>query len=258
MADKGVKPDKPAAEQEQAILDRIDRAKTSAERDSLYVQLAFRLVHSGDIRARDFVSKIDDSELRKGAQAYIDGCLASYSVEKKLTDQALELANKGDLTHLQRAWVLAECAKLLLKTDKDRALELVEAAGTKARRIEVSDPSLPRVLIAIANALILIDLTRVWDATFDAVKSANSAEGFTGEDGELVFKFEGKGQRSISSNNVAEFYVDGIFRQLATKDYDRAVELARGFQGEGPRAVATIAIARAILEPKKPAVAVKH
>ena len=32
----------------------------------------------------------------------------------------------------------------------------------------------------------------------------------------------------------------------------RAVGLARGFQGEGPRAVAMIAIARAILEPKKP------
>jgi len=38
---KGVNPDKPAEDQEQALLDRIDRAKTSAERDSLYIQLAF-------------------------------------------------------------------------------------------------------------------------------------------------------------------------------------------------------------------------
>jgi hypothetical protein len=52
---------------------------------------------------------------------------------------------------------------------------------------------------------------------------------------------------------VPQFDLDGLFRDLATQDYDRAVELARGFQGEGPRAVATIAIARAILEPKKPA-----
>lgn len=64
-------------------------------------------------------------------------------------------------------------------------------------------------------------------------------------------KFEGKGQRSIRTDGVSEFNLDGIFRDLATRDYDRAVELARGFQGEGPRAVATIAIARAILEPKK-------
>jgi len=66
-----------------------------------------------------------------------------------------------------------------------------------------------------------------------------------------VMKFESKSQRSVHTNGVSDFDLDGIFRDLATRDYDRAVELARGFQGEGPRAVATIAIARAILEPKK-------
>ena len=111
----------------------------------------------------------------------------------------------------------------------------------------------PRALLAVANAIAVIDPPRVWDATFDAVKAANSATGFTGEDGELVYSFQGKGQRSISSSTVAEFDVEGIFKQLAILDYDRSVELARGFEGEGPRAVATIAIARAILETKKKA-----
>jgi hypothetical protein len=105
--------------------------------------------------------------------------------------------------------------------------------------------------VAVANALKLIDPARMWDATFDAVKAANSAEGFTGEDGELVLKFQSKGQSSVYQNDVADFDLEGIFKDLALQDYDRAVELARGFQGEGPRAVATIAIARAILEPKK-------
>jgi hypothetical protein len=86
------------------------------------------------------------------------------------------------------------------------------------------------------------------------VKAANSAEGFTGEDGEIVAKFQSKGHSSVHTSDVAEFDLDGIFRELALQDYDRAVEMARGFQAEGPRAVATIAIARAILEPpKKPA-----
>ena len=98
-------------------------------------------------------------------------------------------------------------------------------------------------LIAVANALTLVDAPRVWDATFDAVKAANSAEGFTGEDGELVLRFQSKGHASIRNKYVAEFDLDGIFRDLAVQDYDRAVELARGFQAEGPRAVATIAIA---------------
>jgi hypothetical protein len=70
-----------------------------------------------------------------------------------------------------------------------------------------------------------------------------------------VLKFQSKGHSSVHSSDVADFDLDGIFRELATKDYDRAVELARGFQAEGPRAVATIAIARAILDPKKTAAA---
>jgi hypothetical protein len=248
---KGIKPDKPAEEREQALLDRIDRAKTSDERDSLFIQLAYMALNKGDMRARDFASKVEDAATRKQAQAYIDASLAVYFVNKKLPDQALELVQKGDLTHVQKAWALTECAKLLAKTDRQRALDLIDEAANEARRLEELDPALPQLLIAVANALKIVAPERVWDATFDAVKAANSAEGFTGEDGKLVMKFESKGQRSIHTNSVSEFDLDGIFRDLATRDYDRAVELARGFQGEGPRAVATIAIARAILEPKK-------
>lgn len=248
---RGVRAEKPDAEREQALLDRIDRAKTSAERDSLYLQLAFMLGNRGEMRARDFVSKVEDSELRKQAQAYLDASLAMHFVEKKQPEQALEVAHKGELTQLIKTWVLTESAKILAKTDKDKAVEVVDQAATEARRIDVSDPNLPRTLVAVANALKGIDPARVWDATFDAVKAANSAEGFTGEDGELVLKFQSKGQSSVRTKDVPDFDLEGIFKDLATQDYDRAVELARGFQGEGPRAVATIAIARAILEPRK-------
>ena len=248
---RGVRAEKPAAEREQALLDRIDRAKTSADRDSLYLQLAFMSARTGDMRARDFVSKVEDTELRKHAQSYMDPSLAMYFVGKKLADQALEMAHKGELTPLQKTWVLTQTAKLLAKTDRDKSLEVLDEAATEARRIDVSDPNLPRALVAVANALNVVDRNRAWDATFDAVKAANSAEGFTGEDGGLVLKFQSKGQSSVHTSDVPDFDLDGIFKELATQDYDRAVELARGFQGEGPRAVATIAIARAILEPKR-------
>ena len=248
---RGIKPERPTTDREQSMLDRIDRAKTSAERDSLYMELALMAAGKGDMRAREFVSKIEDSEIRKQAQLYIDASLAMFFVGKKQTDEALELIHKGELTQLVKAWVLTECAKILFKTDKDKALDLIDEATTEARRIDVSDPALPRALVAIANALNATDRERVWDATFDAVKAANSAEGFTGEDGEIVAKFQSKGTSSVHTSDVREFDLDGLFRDLAAQDYDRAVELARGFQAEGPRAVATIAIARAILEPKK-------
>ena len=244
---KGVKPDRPAADREQALLDQIDRAKTSEERDRLYIQLAYMTMAKGDLRARDFVSKVEDTELRKQAQAYIDPSLAAHFVEKKQVDPALKLVHDGDLTHIHKAWVLTQCAKVIAKSDRDQALQLVTEASEEARRIEELDPALPRALLAVANAFREIDAERIWDATFDAVKAANSAEGFTGEDGELVLKFQSKGQSSVNTNTVDDFDLEGIFKDLANRDYDRAVELARGFQGEGPRAVATIAIARAIL-----------
>lgn len=248
---RGLRPERASTDREQPLLDRIDRAKTSAERDDLYLQLAFMASGKADMRARDFVSKVEDSEIRKQAQAYVDASLSLQSVGKKLTDQALELVHKGELSSIQKVWVLTECAKILVKTDREKAKDLIEEAADEARRIEVSDPDLPRALLAVANALKTVDAGRVWDATFDAVKAANSAEGFTGEDGEIVAKFQSKGHSSVHSNDVPEFDLESIFKDLAMMDYDRAVELARGFQAEGPRAVATIAIARAILDPKK-------
>jgi hypothetical protein len=248
---RGVRPEKPAEDREQALLDRVDRAKTSAEREGLYIQLAQMAANRGEMKARDYAGKIEDSEIRKQVQSYIDGSLAIFFVNKKLTDPALELVQKGDLTHLQKVWVLTQCAKILAPNDKDKATELLESAATEARRIDVSDPALPQALIAVADAFKVVDPPRVWDATFEAVRAANSAQGFTGEDALMTLKFQSKNGSSVHTNDVAEFNLEGIFKDLSDQDYERAVELARGFEAEGPRAVATIAIARAVLDPKK-------
>ena len=71
----------------------------------------------------------------------------------------------------------------------------------------------------------------------------------------MTLKFQSKNGSSVHTNDVAEFNLEGIFKDLSDQDYERAVELARGFEAEGPRAVATIAIARAVLDPKKRATA---
>jgi hypothetical protein len=249
---KGIKPEQKSQDREQSLLEQIEHAKTAAERDGLYLQLAFFAARSGDIRAREFVDKIEDSELRQKARAYIDPSLAMQAIDKKQTAQALELARIGDLTHIQRVWVLSQVSKLLAKTDHDKCLALIEDAASETRRIDGSDPDRPRALMAVANALLTADRARAWDAAFDAVKASNSADGFTGEDGGLVIQFQTKGSSSVRSDDAPDFDVAGIFRALATDDYDRAVQLARGFQGETPRAMATIAIARSVLEQKQP------
>ncbi|MGH9904449.1 MAG: hypothetical protein ACRD8U_02565, partial [Pyrinomonadaceae bacterium] len=48
---KGISPEKPLADQEQPLLDQIDHAKTSGERDELYFKLALLALSKDDLKA---------------------------------------------------------------------------------------------------------------------------------------------------------------------------------------------------------------
>jgi len=248
---EGIRPSLTNEEREKTLLDRIEHAKTSEERDRLYIQLARLVGDNGELRARDYINKIEDSELRQKTRAYVDMTMTLRAADKKDTDLVLELVRTGELTHLQKAWALATVAKLLAKTDHEKSVSVIEDAAAEARRIDGSDPDRARALMAVANALLVSDRGKSWDATYDAVKAANSSEGFTGEDGVIRIALLTKGMSSMRSSSAADFDVSGIFSELAKDDYSRTVELARGFEREAPRTNAVIAIARAVLEEKK-------
>lgn len=248
---EGIRPPLSGEDREKSLLDRIDHAKTSDERDGLYIQLAEMFAQNSDLRARDYVDKIENSELRNQARPFIDATMTIRAFDKKDVDRVLELVRTGELTHLQKAWALTAAGKLLAKTDHEKSLMVIEEAAAEARRIEASDPDRPRALMAVANALLVSERGKSWDATYDAVKAANSAEGFTGEDGAVRIGLQTKSMSSLHSSSAQDFDVSGIFSELAKEDYNRTVELARGFEREAPRASAVIAIARAVLEEKK-------
>lgn len=248
--EKGITPDESSADRESAILDEIDHAKTSDERDQLYFKLALLALKKDDLKARDYVFKIEESEFRKQAQRWVDWELAINAITNKKTDSALELNRIGDLSHIQRVWVLTQAAKLLAKTDRGKALSLVDAATAEAHRLDGGDLDRPRALFAIANALRMVESARVSEAVFDAVKAANSTDGFTGEGGMVTQTMNSKGAISIRPQPVPDFDIAELFGALASDDYERAVQLARGFQGEAARANATIAIARSVLNEK--------
>jgi hypothetical protein len=247
---EGLEPEQPEAGLN-SILDRLEHAKTAAERDEIRVELAERLATKGDLKAREYVEKIDDSELRNRARAFIDSTLAAHAVDAKKTELALEVSRIGDLTHLLKSWLLAQTAKLLATKDRDRALSLIEESAAEARRLENSDPDRPRAFLAVANALLTVNPVATWDVMSDAIKAANSADKFNGEDGKITIKIETKQMGSINNFNVPDFDVAGIFGKLANEDFDKSIELARGFERQAPRASATIAIARSVLEEKK-------
>jgi hypothetical protein len=247
---EGIRPPQTSEDREKALQDRLDRAKTAEERDGINLQLATLLAQNGDMKSRDYVAKIDDSELRQNVRAYVDVTMTLKTLSNKDVERVLELVRTGELTHLQKAWALASLAKLLAKTDRDRASGLIEEAAAEARRIDGSDPDRPRALMAVANAILITERGKTWDATYDAIKAANSAEGYTGEDGVLRISLLTKTISSSRSSSVEDFDVSGIFVELAKEDYNRTVELARGFEREAPRANAVLAIARSVLEEK--------
>jgi hypothetical protein len=244
-------PDRNPEDVEKSLLGRIDRAKTSEERDAIYLQLAERAARRGDLRARDFAEKIEDSELRKQARPFVDMNLAMRAAEKKEIEKALLLADKGELSHLQKAWLLTEAAKAMPHADRERALDTIGNAMAEARRIDVSDPDRPRALIAVANAYLPIERARAWETMLEVAKASNSADGFNGEDGRLTMKVQSKNMTSMHSSTIDDFNLPGIFRALAKENATQAIEIARSFEGEAPLATALIAVARALLSEKK-------
>jgi hypothetical protein len=243
-------PERKAEDVEKALLDRIERAKTSEERDAIYLQLATRAAQRGDMRARDFTDKIEDSELRKQAKPFVDMSLAMKAAEKKDTEKALLLASRGELTHLQRVWLMTGAATAMPPADREKALEIVADALQEARRIDVSDADRPRALIAVANAFLALDRARTWELMLEIAKASNSAEGFSGEDGRLAMQLRTKNMSSMHASTVDEFNLPGVFRKLSQENPTQAVEIARSFEREAPRATALIAVARALLSDK--------
>jgi hypothetical protein len=246
-------PQQRSQDMEQSMLDQIDRAKTSAERDQLYMQLATSRAGAGDPTAKDYADKIDDSEFRQSVRAFIDDSLAMTAIEKKDTDRALEIVRTGELNRLQKVWTMTGAARLLMvgKPDRERALQILDDASAEARRMDGSDPDRPRAFVAVANVLLRIDPVRSWDSMTDVVKAANAAPDFTGEDGELSFRIITKTSRSMHQHTIADFDLAGLFRNLANLDFDKAVALARVFEHQAPRAHAVMAIAFAVLNEKK-------
>ena len=247
----GITPDS-STDPVERMQDRLDRARTSQERDMIYADVAVALAAKDDPRARDIVDKIEDADLRKRVRAYIDFQAVQAAIQERNATEAARIAKTGDLTSIQRVWGYTRAASILLPTDRARALELLETAGVEARRISGGDPDRARALIAVATGLVPADRTRAWETIDEAIKAANAAEGFTGEDSQVGARLQTPMLVMASNASAEDFDLLGAFRALAREDLLRAVQLAKTLTGESPRAVATLAIARSVLE-KPPA-----
>jgi hypothetical protein len=250
---RGIIPETANKDRVQDALDQLARAKTSDERDRVYFEAAMAASGKDYERARELADKIEETELRKQLFAFLIFDAMHQAIDNKKPADALRLAHSQELSNVQRAWGLTEVGRLLAKTEPDRAAFVLDMASAEARRIDQSSPDRVRVLVAIVTQFQKVDSARAWEMMSEVIKAVNSLSGFSGEDGELTMRVELKGGGAMTNNfNVDSFDLTGLFTELAEEDFNRAADLPKGFTGESPRAVAVLAVARAVLTKKPP------
>jgi hypothetical protein len=240
---------KPSADSQlQKIQDRLDRAKTVKERDAIHLDAAVLLAMAGDSRAIEMADKIDDVVRKGQARKYVQLEAVRIAIAKKRGAEVAKLAKGDALSNTERAWAFAQAARLLLESDRQTALELLEEAANEARRIEASNQDRARSLVAVATQFAFADRVRAWEVLNDAVKAANANEEFTGDNTEVRFMIATSRGLRFGSIGGAEFGLAGVFRLLAKDDLYRSVDLAKSFKNGAPKSVAILAIAKEVLK----------
>ena len=247
----GILPESAEGDPYQRMQERLDRATRADERDAIYADYAVALTGSGDPRARDLVDKIENTELRKSVKAYTDFQLVDSAIQNKDIAEVNRLVKSGELTSIQKVWALTSAAKIVMASERSRATDMLEEALAESRRISASDPDRARALTGVAEGFAEIDRVRAWEILNEVVKAANNAEAFTGEDSQIFARLQTKMMVVMNAASAQDFDLLAVFRHLARADLLRAVQLAKTFTGEAPRAVATLAIARSVLEKRK-------
>jgi len=239
-----------AAEALLTMQDKLDHAKSSWERDRIYQDAAIALSSNGDLRARDVAKEIEDSSLCEQVRHYVDFGLVQSAVGSKNTEEIIRLARTGELFRIHRIWTYLQAARLLVKQDHARAESILEDALTETRRLDVTDPDRPRALVAVATQFLTLDSDRAWELLADAVKAANSAEEFNGEDTRISAQLWTKEGLKIRTAQEENFGLRVILNSLSKEELERSIDMAKSFKKERPRALAILTVAAVVL--KKP------
>lgn len=250
MLTQGIKPPPSADDALEQMQSRLDRARTPGERDQIYASTASALLAQGDERARDVADKIEDVERRTQIRQIVDFEFVQRAIKRNATSEALRLAQTGKLSNTQRASVYVDVARLLQKTERQRASDLLEEAVREVNRIEANKPDRALLLVGIANQLVAVDRVRAWEIIDEVVKEANRFEGYTGENTVTFPLMTDSGVKFLHIGGE-NFSLGNVFRALAKDDLYRALDLAKSFKYDAPRATVTLAIASSILEKRK-------
>jgi len=233
------------------LQERVDNAKNERERDEIYADAAAILAVAGDSAAPDIADKINNIYRREAARRYVDVSLLRVALVKKNSAAAQKLAKADSLTHPVRTWAYLQIARLLMSSNRNRALEILEEALTEAQHIDTDDTNRVHLMIGIARHFLEADTVRSWEVAAEAIKAANAIEEFSGEGCRLTVPLITSSGLKLIELDVSALNLSVLVRLIAKQDLTRANDLAKSFKYEAPRAVATLAVASTALEKTK-------
>jgi hypothetical protein len=230
------------------LAERLDRAKTSDERDKAYAFAAIRAADDADPYARDLAEKIEDADTRKGVTTFVDYMIIRSVITRKRADEALLMLRKAKLPRILLAHFLTQVAILKLNDDRVRATELLDEALTEARRLDPGTADRAYSFVALLPLFSTLDRTRTWEVLSETIRTINSVPDFTGDRGQTTLTLEGKFGIRLSVQLASRADLSDVLRQLAQQNFYQALDAGKTFQGDATRALAMIAVARAVLD----------
>ena len=236
---------------EDELKDRLDRAQGSDARDRAYAFAAMRAAEEGDQRAREFLDKIDDLDTRAGVRRFVDYNFIRSFLQQKHADEALALIRKAELNHTLRAHFMTQAAALFSDKDRGRAMELLDEALTETRRIDAGTADRAYCLVALLAQFAKLDKVRSWQLLSETVKAANAVADFTGDNGRTSQVLEGKFSIQMGTELTTPTALSDLFASLSEDNFYQAIDAARTFSGEAPRAMVMISVARAVFDEKR-------
>ncbi len=229
-----------------ALQDRLDRSATSRERDEIYAITALNLAAQGDMRAREFADKIHDSERKSEVRQFVDLQFLELASRKKEVSEVVRLAETGQLTPTQRAFAYTQAARLVMDSQRERSLELLEKAVHQTTRIENGAVDRAVLLVGIAMQMTTTAPSRVGEIMSHAAKAANGSEDFNGENWIRFSMLTRRGMKTIGIGGE-NFSLVRLFQLLAKEDLYRSIELTKSFKNDAPRAASILGIASGVL-----------
>jgi hypothetical protein len=137
------------------------------------------------------------------------------------------------------------------KTDRVRAAEVLGEALSETRRIDAGTPERAYALVALLAEFAKTDRVHAWELVRETINAANAVPSFTGENGHIAAKLEGKFRIAMNTEMASATDLPESFVALAETDFYQAIDAGKSFSSDAARALVALAIARSTLERSK-------